>query len=80
MKANNLSKLPKGWTWAAIGKIANKINPGFPTGRHNKEKRGIPHLRPMNISSKGEIDLSDIKYVEEKEYDPLMKGDVLFNN
>jgi hypothetical protein len=34
----------------------------------------------MNISNKGEVDLSEIKYVEEKEYDPLMKGDVLFNN
>jgi type I restriction enzyme S subunit len=77
---DNLPKLPKGWAWETIGEIAKKINPGFPTGRHNKEKRGIPHLRPMNISTRGEIDLSDIKYVEEKEYDPLMKGDVLFNN
>jgi type I restriction enzyme S subunit len=33
----------------------------------------------MNISEKGEIDLSKVKYVEE-DYTPLRAGDVLFNN
>jgi type I restriction enzyme S subunit len=66
--------------WTSIGGIANSINPGFPSGKHNKQNKGIPHLRPMNINSKGEIDLTDLKYVESEHYDALMKGDVLFNN
>jgi type I restriction enzyme, S subunit len=72
--------LPAGWVWMTIGEIAKQINSGFPSGQHNKESRGVPHLRPMNVSPKAEIDLSDLKYVEAKDYDPLLKGDVLFNN
>lgn len=75
-----LNELPCGWTWTKLEFIAEKINPGFPSGRHNKEKRGILHIRPMNISPKGEIDLSNVKYVETLDYDSLSKGDVLFNN
>jgi len=76
----SLPELPKGWVWTSIGGIANSINPGFPSGKHNKQNKGIPHLRPMNINIKGEIDLTDLKYVESEDYDALMKGDVLFNN
>ncbi|MFA5002768.1 MAG: restriction endonuclease subunit S [Methanolinea sp.] len=47
---------------------------------HNKERKGVLHFRPMNISVTGEIDLSAVKYVEESNYDPLMKGDIVFNN
>jgi type I restriction enzyme, S subunit len=72
--------LPHGWVEAFLGDIAIAINPGFPSGKHNKQGLGIPHLRPMNISSKGEIDLSDVKYVEVGNYDPLKEGDILFNN
>jgi type I restriction enzyme S subunit len=81
-KANPQSgeNLPRGWTWVRIGDIAAKINPGFPSGKHNKEGRGIPHLRPMNISPKGEIDLTETKYVEVSDYDHLREGDILFNN
>ena len=73
--------LPPGWARTTIGEIADQINPGFPSGQHNVEhRRNLAHLRPMNISAKGEIVLSDLKYVEVTEYDPLLKGDVLFNN
>jgi len=77
---SEIEKVPKGWAWTSVGEIAYSINPGFPSGRHNKENRGIPHLRPMNINAKGEIDLTDLKYVEPEDYDALIKGDVLFNN
>lgn len=73
-------KLPKNWTWASVGDLAEKINPGFPCGKYNKAGIGVPHLRPMNITEKGLIDLSDLKYVEVSDYEPLMAGDVLFNN
>jgi len=72
--------LPPGWAWTTIGEIAVSINPGFPSGEHNQEGRGRPHLRPMNISAKGEIDLSEVKYVEVSDSDRLIRGDVLFNN
>lgn len=77
---HKLTELPRGWVWARIAELTNAVNPGFPSGKHNRDEKGVPHLRPMNISSKGEIDLSDVKYVQPKSYDPLEAGDVLFNN
>ena len=76
----NLLSLPNGWIGVPLGEIAISISPGFPSGRHNKEKKGVLHFRPMNISVTGEIDLSVEKYVEESDYHPLLKGDIIFNN
>ena len=79
-KAQGEWALPDGWAQATIGEIAERINSGFPSGKHNTEGIGVPHLRPMNISPNGEIDLSLVKYVEVSDYDALQEGDVLFNN
>ena len=38
-----LAKLPVGWQWTRLAEAAEKINPGFPSGKHNKESRGVPH-------------------------------------
>lgn len=76
----NLPALPMGWCWTTLGEISKSLNPGFPSGKHNQENLGIPHLRPMNINSEGKIDLSIVKYVEISRYEKLLKGDVLFNN
>ncbi len=73
-------KLPAGWVWATLGEVAESISSGFPTGKHNNEGMGVPHLRPMNINVGGEIDLTVIRYVEDTEYQPLQHGDILFNN
>ncbi len=76
-----MSELPKGWVKANVGDLAVGIRSGFPSGRHNAAGIGIPHLRPMNVSRVGAIDLTDTKSV-----DPsagvlrLERGDVLFNN
>jgi len=72
--------LPRGWAWASIEDVAERVNPGFPSGKHNKEGIGVPHLRPMNVTSRGEISLTDTKYVSVDAYDRLRAGDVLFNN
>lgn len=80
MTTEYVSALPNGWVCTTIGEIAERINSGFPSGKHNKEGRGVPQLRPMNINIKGEIQLTDLKYVESGDYDPLLKDDVLFNN
>ena len=67
------------WIEKPLGEIVDSIRPGFPCGDHNRKGIGVPHLRPMNISPKGEIDMSDVKFVDE-EFEPLKEGDVLFNN
>ena len=74
-------QLPKGWAWTTLGEIALAINPGFPSGKWQRlEGQCIPHMRPMNIESKGTINLSEVKYVQSQKTVHLMKGDILFNN
>jgi type I restriction enzyme, S subunit len=75
-----LRVLPEGWVWTTLGEIAESINPGFPSGKHNQENIGVPHLRPMNISREGKLVFSQLKSVEITNYPSLMSGDVLFNN
>lgn len=72
--------LPRGWEIAKVGDIADVVEPGFPCGRHNAEGRGIPHLRPMNVSGQGTLCLDEIKYVEVQNPPLLEDGDILFNN
>lgn len=72
--------LPTGWNYVGIGDIAKHVASGFPSGKHNQDKRGVPHIRPMNIDREGRLDLSIIKYVEGDVPKELFYGDVLFNN
>jgi type I restriction enzyme S subunit len=75
------SSLPVRWCATSVGEVALDIQPGFASGKHNKEGVGIPHIRPMNIDRLGRIDLSDVKYVAPETHSSrLGKGDVLFNN
>jgi len=74
------NQLPKGWSYCLLDDIALEINSGFASGKHNKAKKGVPHLRPMNIDANGKINLDNVKYVQVDSYDSLKKGDVLFNN
>ena len=72
--------VPKGWAVAILQDLAESIQSGFPSGKHNREQNGVPHLRPMNVSRSGVINLSDVKYVEPKAGFEVRSGDVLFNN
>lgn len=79
------SELPEGWVFAALGEgLIDDVQPGFPCGEHNREGTGIAHLRPMNVTVNGTIDLEDLKYVARKHVDGdeklIQSGDVLFNN
>lgn len=72
--------LPATWAIASVADLSLAVQPGFPSGRHNIDGRGFLHLRPMNISREGGVDLSEAKYVEVGPADRLADGDVLFNN
>ena len=64
-----------------MGDFAVEIRPGFASGQHNKEGRGIPHIRPFNIDRRGTLDLTQIKSVApDADAKRLHTGDVLFNN
>lgn len=75
-----MSGLPTGWLTAFLGDLHVEARSGFPSGRHNSAARGVPHLRPMNISRGGDIDLDVVKYVESPRDQRVRDGDVLFNN
>ena len=74
---------PKGWEVKKIGNIIEDIKSGFAYGKFNKE-RGIPQLRPYNITEDGKLDLSTLKYVPDTKKNIegyyLKTGDIIFNN
>ncbi|WP_116086454.1 restriction endonuclease subunit S [Tropicimonas sp. IMCC34011] len=72
--------LPESWAVSYVGDFALAVQSGFACGKHGRED-GVPHLRPMNVSRNGALDLSDVKTVPpEFNEKRLKRGDVLFNN
>jgi type I restriction enzyme M protein len=68
-----------------IKKFAVEIQAGFACGKSSVDTQGVPHIRPMNITEKGQFTWNGTKYIPESEFSgkdeyALMKGDVLFNN
>jgi type I restriction enzyme, S subunit len=76
----DLDAIPPGWVAGVVGDFIDDVRPGFPSGAHNKLGEGIAHLRPMNVSRTGTIDLSVVKYVPAENGQRVQPGDVLFNN
>src|SRR5262245_47199645 len=76
----NLTQLPSSWIVAYVGDVIKDIRSGFSSGTHNREGRGVVHLRPMNIDRRGRITLSDVRYVDPESDVRVAPGDVLFNN
>lgn len=73
------------FTFHAIGDIANEVKAGFASGRSSVDTKGVPHIRPMNISDKGQFTWEGLKQIATSEYAgkedyALRSGDVLFNN
>lgn len=72
-----------GWPTMPLGAVLTDIQPGFASGNHNTTGEGVPHFRPMNVSSNGRIARAVLKYVDPAAGRPelrLCRGDVLFNN
>ena len=62
--------LPEGWSLASLGDgLILDVQPGFACGTHNREGQGIGHLRPMNVSSEGDINLSNLEFVPNSKVD-----------
>ncbi len=71
------------WPTVPLGSLLTDIQPGFASGRHNSDGDGIPHFRPMNVSTEGRIERGVMKYVDPAAGRPdvrLSPGDILFNN
>ena len=73
------------WPMVALGGIAKDIKTGFACGKGSVETKGIPHIRPMNITEDGRFTWSGLKCITKEDYFgkedySLMPGDVLFNN
>ena len=73
-------ELPKGWVWVRLGEVHLTINNGISSGSHNTVGVGKLHLRPMNVTASGKIDLNVLKYTEKEADIHLKKDDILFNN
>jgi type I restriction enzyme S subunit len=60
-----------------------EVTNGFPFGGHNENGSGVPHIRPFNVTTSGEVSLEQIKSIpaEAAEGRPrLERGDIVFNN
>ena len=72
---------PKGWPTKKIGDLLESASYG--TSEKSGSEGRFPVLRMNNVTRTGEIDMSDLKYMElaESEYDRYLvkAGDVLFN-
>lgn len=56
---------------------------GFPFGGHNDADLGVPHIRPFNVTTTGDINLKQIKSIPEQgtlRKPRLSRNDILFNN
>ncbi|MGW7338476.1 restriction endonuclease subunit S [Streptomyces sp. NPDC054808] len=72
--------LPVGWVRATLGELGVEVQPGFASGKHNRDGTGILHLRPMNVTRHGMLDTLDARYVVDDSDRRVERGDVLFNN
>ena len=71
------------WPEVSLGSLLVDIQPGYSSGVHNSSGNGVPHFRPMNVSSAGRIDRTVLKFVDPSSGRSdlrLRRGDVLFNN
>ena len=78
-------ELPEGWETVRIGDYAVDVTSGFACAKKHAVPEGLPHLRPFNVGTDGELDLSSIIHIPEDfkagvERYHLEAGDILFNN
>lgn len=60
-----------------------QVATGFPFGGHNVDGEGVPHIRPFNVGTDGEIHLDQIKSIPAAAATgkpTLQRDDIVFNN
>jgi len=72
--------IPPGWSLCSVRAFSGEPQTGFASGQHNREGRGVVHLRPMNIDPHGRVTLEGSKFVSGEEALRVQHGDILFNN
>ena len=79
-------EIPAGWDTAPLGRLID-IKSGFACSKKNlvPASQGVAHLRPFNVGTNGEVDLSKVYHIppdfkENVEDYALKPGHVLFNN
>jgi len=81
-----LGEAPAGWGGIKMDNSLFEVLGGFSCARTKTVASGVPHLRPMNISTRGEVVLTaDTQYIRpdfraDLEDYHLKPGDILFNN
>jgi type I restriction enzyme M protein len=78
-------KIDPTWPKVKLGEVTLEIKSGFACGTSDDNTAGVPHFRPMNISTDGLLVWVGSKYISEDFFadksDYLLRaGDVLFNN
>jgi type I restriction enzyme S subunit len=77
-------ELPEGWETARLGDLV-ETKTGFACAKKNLVSQGVPHLRPFNVGTNGELDLFEVYQIPEgyraniEDY-ALEPGHILFNN
>jgi type I restriction enzyme S subunit len=77
-------ELPEGWGIARLGDFV-EMKTGFACAKKNLVTEGLPHLRPFNVSTEGELNLTEVYNIPEDfkgnadDY-TLEPGHILFNN
>jgi type I restriction enzyme S subunit len=77
-------ELPEGWDTARLGELV-EMKTGFACAKKNLVTEGLPHLRPFNVSTEGELDLTKVYHIpkdfkENADDYTLEPGHILFNN
>ena len=71
-------KLPDSWIWVRLGDISEKISKGTtPRGDDGYTEDGVNFLRVENIGNNNSINLSNIKYINEKTHNGFLKRSIL---
>jgi len=71
-------KLPDSWVWGRLGDISEKISKGTtPRGDDGYIEEGVNFLRVENIGNNNSINLSNIKYINEKTHNGFLKRSIL---
>ncbi|MBD9379428.1 restriction endonuclease subunit S [Pseudoxanthomonas sp. PXM04] len=73
--------------WVSLGDLmdagAIQVTTGFPFGGHNESGEGVPHIRPFNVGTDGDIYLNQIKSIPTSAAagkPKLQPRDIVFNN